>query len=111
MIVWVREPKRRRLIKIEPGFEPQAKHKSTTQLKAMEQGGALSDNSVYPTRVMLSSCFNLPNLGPNMTFVLRPYCTQVLLKFTNLEDAYLSLRAFDEVCALMHILTYLLILL
>ena len=40
-------------------------------------------------------CFNLPDLRPNVTFELRSYYTQILLKFTSLEDACLFLSEFD----------------
>jgi len=37
-----------------------------------------------------------------VTFDLRPHCTQMLPKFTSLEDAYLFLREFEEVCSMMY---------
>ena len=42
------------------------------------------------------------DLAPNVTFELKPHCTQMLPEFTGLEDAYLFLREFKEVCSLMH---------
>jgi len=50
----------------------------------------------------LPSCFTIPDLGPNVTFKLRLHYTQMLFKFTSLEDAYLFLREFEEVCSMMH---------
>ena len=37
-----------------------------------------------------------------MTFELQPYYTQMLHKFTSLEDVYLFLREFEEVCSMTH---------
>ena len=42
------------------------------------------------------------NLAPNVTFKLKPHYTQMLPKFTGLEDAYLFLREFEEVYSMMH---------
>jgi len=50
----------------------------------------------------LSSCFVMPILAPNVTFELKLYYTQVLPKFTSLEDTYLLFRKFAEVCSMMH---------
>jgi len=36
-----------------------------------------------------------------VTFELRPHYIQMLPKFTGLEDAYLLLRKFEEVCSMM----------
>jgi len=47
----------------------------------------------------LPSCFNLPDLAPNVTFELRPHYTHMLLKFTSL-DAHLFLRKFEKVCSM-----------
>jgi len=44
----------------------------------------------------------LPDLGPNVAFELRPCYTQMLLKFTGLEDAHLFLREFAEVCSIIY---------
>jgi len=44
----------------------------------------------------------MPVLAPNVTFELKPHYTQMLLKFTDLEDAYLFLREFEEVYSMMH---------
>ena len=37
-----------------------------------------------------------------MTFELRPHYTQMLLKFTGLEYAYLFSREFEEVCSMIY---------
>ena len=50
----------------------------------------------------LPSCFTFSDLRHNVTFELRPHYTQMLIKFTGLEDAYLSLREFKELCSMMH---------
>jgi len=50
----------------------------------------------------LPSCFVMRNLIPNVTFELKPHYTQMLPKFTGLEDAYLLLKEFEEVCSMMH---------
>ena len=84
MSVWVRDPKRRRLIRIEPEPKPELQFKP--KLK-MAQERPLND-IFYPPRTTLPSCFNLPDLEPNVTFELRPHYTQMLPKFTGLEDAY-----------------------
>jgi len=67
----------------------------------MEQGRHLND-IFYPPRTTLPSSFKLPDLGPDATFELRPHYTQMLPKFTNLEDAYLFFREFEEVCSMIH---------
>jgi len=37
-----------------------------------------------------------------VTFELRPHYTEMLPEFMGLEDAYLFLREFEEVCSMMH---------
>ena len=44
----------------------------------------------------------MPNLAPNVTFELKSHYNHMLHKFTSLEDAYLFLREFEEVCSIMH---------
>ena len=67
----------------------------------MAQERSLSD-IFYPPRISLPSCFTIPDLERNVTFELRPHYTQMFPKFTGLEDAYLFLREFKEVCSMMH---------
>jgi len=67
----------------------------------MAQERSLSE-IFYPSRTILPSCFTIPDLGPNVAFELRPHYTQMLPKFTGLEDAYLFLRKFEEVYSMMH---------
>jgi len=98
MRVWVRDCKRRRLIRFEP--EPKPESQSIPELK-MVQERPLND-IFYPLTTTLPSCFNLLDLGPNVTFELRSYYIQMLPKFAGLEDAYLFLREFEEVCSMMH---------
>jgi len=64
MSVWIRDAKRRRLIRIEPELKPELQFKS--KLK-MAQEKPLND-IFYPPRMTLPSCFNLPDLRPNVTF-------------------------------------------
>ena len=66
----------------------------------MAQESTLSD-IFYPPRTALLSCFVMPVLIPNVTFELKPHYTQMLPKFSGLEDAYLFLREFEEVCSMM----------
>jgi len=67
----------------------------------MEQERPLNNN-FYRPMTTLPSCFNLSNVRSNVTFELRPRYTQMLPKFTDLEDAYLVFRKFEEVCFMMH---------
>jgi len=67
----------------------------------MAQERTLSD-IFYPPRTALPSCFVMPNLALYVTFELKSYYTQMLPKFISLEDAYLFLREFEEVCSMMH---------
>ena len=99
MTGWVRNPENHRLFRseLDPDLEPEPEPK----LEDMAQERPLSD-IFYPPRTALPSCFIIPDLGPNVTFELRPHYTQMLPKFTGLEDAYLFLREFEEVCSMMH---------
>ena len=65
----------------------------------MAQKRSLSD-IFYLHRTALPPCFNLSDLGLNVGFELRPHHTQILPEFTGLEDAYLFLREFKEVCSM-----------
>ena len=93
MIVWVREPKRRRLIRIEPELEKMA---------GLERTEKALNEIFYPQRSTLPSCFNLPALGTNVNLKLEPHYIQMLPKFIGLEDAYLFLSEFEEVCNMIH---------
>jgi len=96
MSVWVRDPQRRRLVRVEPKSEPELEPESEEKPKPvlkMKQERSLN-GIVYPSRTTLPSCFSLPDLRPKVTFELRPHYTQMLPKFTGLEDAYLFLREF-----------------
>jgi len=95
---WVRDPTRRKLIKFEPNLE--SKSQSKPELKMKQE--VLLNDIFYPHGTTLPSCFNLPDIGPNVTFELRTHYTQMLPKFTSLEDAYLFLREFKEVCFMIH---------
>ena len=64
MSVWLRGYKRRRFMRFEP--EPKSGSQSKPELK-MEQERPLND-IFYPPRTTLPSCFDLPNLRPNVTF-------------------------------------------
>ena len=67
----------------------------------MEQERPLNE-IFYPPTTALASCFNLPDLGPKVIFKLRPHYTQMLPKFTSLENAYMFLREFEGVCSMIH---------
>jgi len=101
MTSWVRDPENQRLARSEsdPDLEPEPK--TNLELGNMAQERTLS-NIFYPPRSALPSCFAMPNLAPSMTFELKPYYTHMLHKFTGLDDAYLFLRKFEEVCSMMH---------
>ena len=100
MTSWIRDPESGRLRKSE--FEPDLVPEIEPQLDLgeMAQERTLSD-IFYPPRTALPSCFVVPNLPPNVTFELKPHYTQMLPKFAGLEDAYLFLREFEEVCSMM----------
>jgi len=73
MLSWLRDLKRRRLIRIEtdPKMEPKPMPKPELNRKEIAQERTLKD-IFYPPKTALASCFNFPNLGPNVTFELRP---------------------------------------
>ena len=56
----------------------------------------------YPPRSTLPSYFNLPALGANVNLKLEPHYIQMFPKFTRLEDAYLFLSEFEQVCNKIH---------
>ena len=72
-------------MRIEP--EPEPKFKYELELKETEQERPLN-NIFYPPRTTFPLCFNLPDLRSKVTFDLRPHYTQILPKFTSLEDAF-----------------------
>ena len=82
---------------LEPEPEPELKR----ELEEIAQERSLSD-IFYTPKTILSSCFTIPDLRPNVTFELKPYYTQMLPKFTGLEDACSLLRQFEDVCSVMH---------
>jgi len=81
---WVRDPRRRRLVRVEP--ELKSKKNFEHELK-MKQERYLND-IFYPLRTSFHSCFNLSDPGPNVTFEFRPHYTQMFPKFTSLKDVY-----------------------
>jgi len=101
MTSWVRDPENQRLVRseLDPDWEPQPKPKLESENMAQKR---TSSDIFYPPRIALLSCFVMPNLAPNVTFKLKPHYTQMLSKFTGLEDAYLFLRKFKEICSMMH---------
>jgi len=103
MTGWVRNLENNQFFRSEPNPEIELTPKSEPKLKIKEmtQERSLSD-IFYPPRTALPSCFTIPDIGPNVTFELRPHYTYTLPKFTGLEDAYLFLREFEEVCSMMH---------
>jgi len=68
----------------------------------MVQGRPFND-IFYPRKTTLSSCFILLDLGPNVTFELKPHYTQMLPMFSGLEDEYLVLRKFEKVYSMIHL--------
>ena len=103
MTSWVRDPKNNRLVRSEPNRDLEPEPEPKLELEEMTQERSLSE-IFYPPRTALPTCITIPDLGPNVTFKLRPYYTQMFPKFTGLEDAYLFLREFEEVCSMMHFL-------
>ena len=94
MIVWVREPKRRRLTRIELDPEPEPELK-TERMAEQDRTERPLNEIFFPPRSTLPSCFNLPALGANVNLKLEPHYIQMLPKFTGLEDAYLFLSEYD----------------
>jgi len=103
MTNWIREPKRERLVRSELDtlLESELEPKLEFEFQETAQERPLSD-IFYPPRTTLPSCFNLHDLGSNVSFKLRSHYTQMLAKFTSLEDAYLFLSKFEEVCSMVH---------
>jgi len=97
MIVWVREPKRRRLTRIKP--EPELK---LEKMAGQERNERALNKIFYPPRSTLPSCLNLPTLGANVNLKLEPNYIPMLPKLTRLESAYLFLCEFEEVCNMIH---------
>ena len=48
-----------------------------------------------------SSCIRLPQIDVN--FEIKSQIINMLLKFTRIEDAYIFMRKFEEVCATMRL--------
>jgi len=67
MIVWIREPKIRRLIRIElePGLEFE-------KMAEQDRNERYLNEIFYSPRSTLLSCFNLPALGANLNLKLEP---------------------------------------
>ena len=101
MTGWVRNAENHRLVRSEPNPELEPESEPKLELEEMAQERSLSD-IFYPPRTVLTSCFTISDLGQNVTFELWPHYTQIISKFTGLEDAYLFLREFKEVCSMMH---------
>lgn len=55
----------------------------------------------YPARSSQPSCFVLPAIRGNVNFELKHHNIVLLPKFSGVEDPYLFLREFDEICATM----------
>jgi len=95
MTGWVRNPENNRLVRSEPDHDLKLEPEPKLELEEMGQKRSLSDIFYRPI-IALPSCFTISELGPNVTFELRPHYTQMLPKFIGLEDAYLFLREFEE---------------
>jgi len=76
MTSWVRDLKSNRLVRSEPNPELEygPEPKPELQLKEMAQERPLND-IFYPPVTTFPSCFNEPDLGPSVTFELRPHYT------------------------------------
>ena len=92
-----RDPKSSNVVRSEPDsdLKPELEPKAELELQEIVEERSLSD-TFSPPRTALPSCFNLPDLGPNVTSELRPYCTQMPLKFMGLEDACLFFRDLKQ---------------
>ena len=101
MTSWVRDRENQRLVRSEHDLDLESEHEPKLKLGNMAQESTLSD-IFYPPRTALPSCFVMSNLAPNVTFELKPHYIQMLPKFTGLENAYLFLREFEEVCSMLH---------
>ena len=55
----------------------------------------------YPVRTAQPSCIRLPQTDAN--FEIKPQIINMLPKFTEIEDAYIFIREFEEVCATMRL--------
>ena len=95
MIVWVRQPKIQRLTRIGPKPEFELENEKMVEQNRTERP---LNEIFFPPCSTVPSCFNLPALGANVNLKLEPHYIQMLPKFTELEDAYLFLSEFEEVC-------------
>ena len=82
---WVTDPENQRLVRSEPNPNLETEPEPKLELENMAQERTLSD-IFYPPRTTFPSCFVMPNIAPNVTFKLKPHYSQMLLKFTGLED-------------------------
>lgn len=72
-------------------------------LRKMEGAQTVSlRDRCYPSRSAQPSCISLPPVTGN-NFELKPHFINMLPRFTGIEDAYLFIQEFEEVCALMKI--------
>jgi len=79
------------------------KSESEPEFKEKRMGEARPralNNIFYPPRITEASCFIIPTLE-NITPELKSRYTHMLPKFTGIEDVYLFLRDFEEVCSIM----------
>jgi len=70
MIVWVREPKRRTLTRIEPELELEF---DLEKMAGQGRNERALNEIFYPPRSTLPSCFNLATLGTNVNLKLKPH--------------------------------------
>ena len=97
IIVWVREPKRRRFTKITP--EPVVEFE---KMVGQDMNERALNKIFYPPCSTLPSCFNLPAPSTNVNLKLEPDYIHMLPKSSRLEDTYLFLSEFEEVCNMIH---------
>ena len=74
MTGWVRNPENHRLVRIKPNPDLEPELEPKLELEKMAQERSLSE-IFYPPRIALPCCFTIPDLGPNVTFELRPHHT------------------------------------
>ena len=55
----------------------------------------------YPVGTAQPSCIRLPQIDAN--FEIKPQIINMLPKFIKIEDAYIFMRKFGEVCAMMRL--------
>ena len=97
--VWVRDETSRLVRKLD--FSEFSLKDITLKKMEVTQTLSLKDRC-YPARSAQPSCINLPPVNGN-NFELKPHFINMLPRFTGIEDPYLFIQEFEEVCALIKI--------